>query len=90
MRRRRIGRGEPHAAVEDLLSKLNGTKPLAALALFDDEKRTGDVLPHLHKKSKDAADTFRLVNEGSHVELAGPIVDLVRNAEKLAGWMRSQ
>jgi DNA repair exonuclease SbcCD ATPase subunit len=89
VRRRRIGRGEPHAAVEDLLSRLNGSKPLAALALFDDEKRTGDALPHLHKKSKDAADTFRLVNEGSHVELAGPIVDLVRNAEKLAGWMQT-
>jgi recombinational DNA repair ATPase RecF len=90
IRRRRLGRGEPHAAVEALLTSLNGTKARAALALFDDEKRAGDVLPHLHKQSKDAADTFRAVNEGSHVDLPGPVIDLVHSAAKLAAWLQSR
>ncbi len=88
VRRRRLSRGEPHAAVEDLLTSLTGTKPLAALALFDDEKRAGDVLPRLNKESKDAADTFRAVNEGTHEALPGPVLELVRSAEKLAGWLQ--
>jgi predicted ATPase len=90
VRRRRLGRGEPHAAVEELLTGLSGTKARTALALFDDEKRAGDVLPYLHKQSKDAADTFRAVNEGSHVDLPGPLIDLVHSAAKLAAWLQSR
>ena len=89
VRRRRLGRGEPHAAVEDLLTGLSGTKPLAALALFDDEKRASDVMARLNRERKDFADVYRMVNEGSHVELPGPPIDLVRSAEKLAGWLQA-
>ena len=74
VRRRRLGRGEAHGAVEALLVGLTGTKSLAALALFDDGSRAGDVLPSLNKRSKEAADTFRAVNEGSHEVLTGPSV----------------
>ena len=88
IRRRRIGRGEPHAEVEALLARLSGSKPLAALALFDDEKRAGEVLGHLNKQGKEIADTFRAVNEGSHEALPGSMVDLVRSAERLAGWLQ--
>ena len=73
IRRRRIGRGEPHAEVEDLLAGITGTKSLAALALFDDKNRAGDVLPRLNKENKASADTFRAVNEGSHEALPGAI-----------------
>jgi recombinational DNA repair ATPase RecF/uncharacterized Zn finger protein (UPF0148 family) len=89
VRRRRLGRGDPHAAVEDLLTGLNGTKPLAALALFDDEKRGSEVMPRLNKERKDFADVYRMVNEGTHVELPGPPIDLVRSTEKLAGWLQA-
>ena len=88
IRRRRIGRGEPHAEVEALLTGITSTKALAALALLDDEKRAGDVLPHLNQKSKEGADAFRAVNEGSHGALSGVPIDLVRSAEKLARWMQ--
>ena len=87
IRRRRIGRGEPHAEVEALLARITSTKALTALALFDDEKRAGDVLPHLNKQSRESADTFRAVNEGSHDALPGPMIDLVKSAEKLARWL---
>jgi hypothetical protein len=88
VRRRRLGRGDSHAMVEDLLVSLNGTRPLVALALFDDDKRTSDVLPRLNKERKDYADVYRLVNEGSHVELPGPPIDLVHSAKNLAAWLQ--
>jgi len=89
VRRRRIEKGERHADVEDLLAGLTGTKSLAALALFDDENRAGDVLPRLDRESKAAADTFRAVNEGSHEALGGDILAVVRSSEKLARWMQA-
>jgi len=57
------------------------------LCLFDDEKRAGDVLPHLDQKSRESADTFRAINEGSHEALPGPMIDLVKSTEKLARWL---
>jgi predicted ATPase len=89
IRRRRIGRGEPHADVEALLSGLTGTKSLAALALFDDAARAGDVLPRLDRESRAGADTFRAVNEGSHETFRGDLLGIVRSAEKLARWMQT-
>jgi hypothetical protein len=89
VRRRRIGRGEAHTDVEALLAGLTGTKALAALAIFDDEKRSADVLPRLNRESRDSADTFRIVNEGSHEKTAVPLVDLVRSAEKLGRWLQA-
>jgi hypothetical protein len=89
IRKRRIGRGEPHVEVEDLLSGITGTKSLAALALFDDKDRAGEVLPRLNKESKASADTFRAVNEGAHEGLDGDILAVVKNSEKLARWMQT-
>ncbi len=88
VRRRRIGRGEAHAAVEALLAEA-GTRALAALALFDDTERASEVQTRLKRESSTAADTFRAVNEGSHVALPGPPLDLARSAEKLARWMQT-
>jgi len=42
VRRRRLGRGENHTAVEQLLLGLT-TKQRAALALYDDQSRAGNV-----------------------------------------------
>jgi hypothetical protein len=49
VRRRRIGRGATHDAVEDLLAANAKMYPLIALAFFDDESRTNDVLPRLQR-----------------------------------------
>ena len=88
IRRRRIGRGEPHADVEDLLAGLTGTRSIAALALFDDKDRAGEVLTRLNKENKTWADTFRAVNEGSHEAFPGDVVGLVSSAKNLARWMQ--
>jgi hypothetical protein len=48
VRRRRLGKGESHADVEALLLKAHKLTNLAALALFDDPARGGDVLPRIN------------------------------------------
>jgi recombinational DNA repair ATPase RecF len=89
VRRRRLSRGEPHAEVERALSDTEGLTPLAALALFDDAARGGDVLPHLRRESGPAgAESFQQC-DGAAPELgAGASVELVRQASKLAAWLR--
>jgi hypothetical protein len=89
VRRRRLARGEKHADVEDLLAGLSGTKSYAALALFDDAARAGDVMPRLARESKESADLFRVLNEGAHGEMeSGFRVEIVRRSEKLAQWFQ--
>jgi hypothetical protein len=88
VRRRRLARGERHEMVEDLLADAKGTRALAALALFDDPDRVGDVSTRLKREAPEAAETFRLLNEGAHEGLSGAAVDVIRSAEKLAGWLQ--
>jgi hypothetical protein len=89
VRRRRLGKGEKHADVEDLLSRLSGTRSYAALAIFDDAERTADVMPRLNRESKDVADLFRVLNEGAHGAMeSGYRVEIVRRSEKLAQWIQ--
>ncbi len=79
---------KPNARAERHARPAPGEEPPAPLALFDDEKRAGEVLGLLNKQGKEVADTSRAVNEGSHEALPGSMVDLVRSAERLAGWLQ--
>ena len=89
VRRRRLGRGEPHAEVERALSGAGRLTRLAALAFFDDVERGGDVLSHVERENgRAAADTFRRCDEGRREAPAVASVDLVRQASKLAAWLR--
>ena len=64
---------------------------LAALTLFDDVERGGDVLGALKKAEPSFPDTFQALNRGAHGS-AGPVptIDLARSAENLALWMRGR
>ena len=89
VRRRRIGRGEPHADVEDLLLSAQKLTHLAALALFDDMNRAADVMTTINKEGgRPAGDTFKACNAGAHGKLDVEPIDLIRNTEKLARWMQ--
>ena len=89
VRRRRLGRGEPHADVERLLSRADGLTRVASLALFDDVERGDDVLPRLQRECSPAgAEAFRQSEEGAQELPAGDAVELVRQAGKLAAWLR--
>jgi recombinational DNA repair ATPase RecF len=89
VRRRRLGRGEPHAEVERALGEAGRLARLLALALFDDAERSGDV-PSRVKRDAGAplADTLQQCDEGGRELRAAEAVELVRQASKLAAWLR--
>ena len=67
VRRRRIGRGEAHAAVEETLTGARTLLQKLALAVFDNIDRAGDVLPHINAKwGREAGDAVAWSNRGSH------------------------
>jgi energy-coupling factor transporter ATP-binding protein EcfA2 len=85
VRRRRIGRGDAHAEVERELSAVTRTTVFAALALFDDGGRGGDVLATINSRfGRAAADAFKRVNQSVHTGATGDLRELVREAAILA------
>lgn len=91
IRAQRLANGVPHADVEDLIERCPKLYPRMALALFDDEKRAGDVLTRLNRTwGPWAASTFRECNEGAH---GGPTVadlrDLVSRTRDLVARLQS-
>jgi hypothetical protein len=84
VRRRRLGRGDRHADVEDALANQTLTS-LAALALFDDPQRGGDVLARINNAfGGPAGDAFKACNRGSHVAFEGDPMTLIRTVTVLA------
>ena len=76
IRQQRLGKsGVTHAQVEDLLRDQHKLYPLMALALFDDERRGGDVLTRLNMWGRSAADTFTALNKGAHHGISRPDLD---------------
>ena len=67
VRRRRIGRGEPHAAVEEALTDARKLLQKLALVLFDDAGRAGDVMNRINAQwGHEAGDAVAWSNRGSH------------------------
>lgn len=90
VRARRIGRGDRHDAVQVLLESNSKLSKLVALALFDDAEKTGDVLAHLNRASRDFADVFKWCNSGAHEDVGGDLMDRIGAAQKLAKWLAGQ
>jgi recombinational DNA repair ATPase RecF len=89
VRRRRLGRGEPHAEVERALHEASGLVPLASLALFDDAARARDVLPHVRREAGPAlGDALARCEDTTRELAAADAVELVRQSSKLAAWLR--
>jgi hypothetical protein len=88
IRRRRLGRGDTHNAVEVALSGKK-TAELAAMALFDDDTQGGRVLGEINRKwGKSAGDAFRDCQRGAHRGFSGSLIDLVNEAQGLAARLR--
>jgi hypothetical protein len=91
VRRRRIGKGESHQSVEELLLNAQKLTNLAALALFDDPERAGDVMGHLNRVGgPSTGDTFKACNAGAHGAFGSDPAPFVRGVEKLARWLVAQ
>jgi len=89
VRRRRIGRGEPHAATYEVLNAARTLMAKLALAMFDDAGRTGEVLGRINRSDHGWADTVRWANSGAHgaADAAGDLPPMVRATERLARWL---
>jgi len=88
VRRRRLGRGDKHADVENAIADQKLTT-LAALALFDDPLRGGDVLGRLNSSfGGSATDAFKICSRGSHVGYEGDAMTLIRTVGVLADGLR--
>jgi recombinational DNA repair ATPase RecF len=88
VRRRRLTRGDAYADVERTLGDNPDLLRLAALALYDDAGRKGEVAGRLGSEAgAPLADAFRRCAEGAPVAAADAI-DLVRLSSRLAAWFR--
>ncbi len=88
VRRRRLGRGQPHAEVERALAGATRLTELLSLVLFDDGARGADVLAQLQREAGAA-----LAKAATECESGGNgagAVELVRQASKLAAWLRGR
>ena len=85
-RRRRLLRGAIHRDVELALESATTLTAKAALALFDDSARGGDVLSGINSRyGRSAGDTFKDCNSGSHLGVSTATLSvLVERAESLA------
>lgn len=90
IRARRLKRGESHQAVEQLVNSNATLNKLAALALFDDSERAGDVLKRLNKIGKWAGDAFKDCNSGAHDPHTGDLELLVTDSGRLAEALATQ
>ena len=87
-RRRRLGAGEAHEEVERQLTAAGTLTTLAALALFDDREKGGDVMRRLNQFGSWAGDAFVQSNKGAHGTGVDDLRELVRNTESLCERIR--
>ena len=84
-RRRRLGKGESHDAVEELLRSNPKLVPRLALALFDDAERAGEVMARVNQRwSPRAGDAIKACNKGAHGTAVRADEALIREIEKVA------
>jgi hypothetical protein len=83
-RRRRLAAGAGHAEVEAVLGSVDSLTGRAALALFDDGERGGDVYAWLNRRQgRWATDVVRACARGAHGVYDGDLRVLVRDTERL-------
>jgi predicted nuclease of predicted toxin-antitoxin system len=83
IRRRQLRAGQRHAQVEAEIDGASTLTKRAALALFGDASKGGDVLPRLHAWQRSAADTYQALNKGTHAGYRGSLRSLVSQTRQL-------
>ena len=90
-RRRRLKRGEEHEDVEKVLSKSRTTHAKAALALFDDTKRTSDVNATITEQlNDDARQAYIGCLRAAHGTYDGDLKSLISETRRLTKFLRGQ
>lgn len=81
--RRLLAAGADHGVVDEVLNGARTLTQKAALAIFGDVGRSGDVLGRLNRLGRAHADTFQALNRRAHGELVGAARDTVNDAQRL-------
>ena len=89
VRRRRLDGGQAHVDVEQELGAAGTLNQRAALALFDDVERAGDIMKRLNKLGDWAGTTFKQCNKGAHDGFDGDLLDLVTRSGNLIERLRN-
>jgi hypothetical protein len=82
-RRRLLRAGKRHADVEAEMEAADTLTKKAALAMFGDTSRGGDVLRRLNSWRPASADVYQALNKGAHAEHRGSLRSLVSQARAL-------
>jgi hypothetical protein len=90
IRRTQLRAGQRHAQVEAAIEAADTLNKKAALAMFGNAARGGDVLPRLDNWRRAAADTYKTLNKGAHHEHHGPLQPLVNEARALTSLIREK
>ena len=90
IRRDLLRRGRRHAQVEADIEAADKLTKRAALALFGDASKGGDVLPRLNSWGRSAADTYRAVNQGAHDAYRGSLRSLVTQTRELTDMIHNK
>jgi len=90
IRRAQLRRGRRHALVEADIEAADKLTKRAALALFGDASKGGDVLRRLNTWDRSAADAYQAVNKGAHDGHRGSLRSLVTQTRKLTNTIYSR
>lgn len=91
VRRRRIGRGEPHSEVEAAIVGATTVLDKLSLALFDESGRAGEVMQRVQARwGRASADAVGMANRGSHTGLPASVLSgLIQETGNLTEQIRS-
>lgn len=96
VRRRRIARGDAHAAIEEALTDARTLRQKLALALFDDARRASEVMSRVNAQwGREAGDAIAKSNRGSHdpippAQLEELVDTTVRATRRILSALRSK
>jgi recombinational DNA repair ATPase RecF len=83
IRRRQFRAGRRHAEIEKEIDDADTTGKRAALALFGDAARVGEVRDHLRTWDRESAAAYQAVTRGAHTGHRGPLSDLIGQTRRL-------
>jgi hypothetical protein len=89
VRRKLLAQGVPHTDVEDRLAAVTTLTMRAALAMFGDDQRGGEVLPRLGAYGRWAQDAYQAANKGAHDGYSGDLIGLAKDTEQLVDKLRT-
>lgn len=89
-RRRQLRDGRRHAEVEAMIQAADTMTKKAALAMFGNMSKGGEVLRRLNAWHPRIADTYQAVNRGAHNGHNGPLPPLVTQTRELTSAIRTR